>query len=52
MFVKFEDSNFDANMLIEKVRFGLHPTFGMEYRDIHTSPNRSFEMKYIGWGTF
>ena len=52
MFVKFEDISLDPNKIIEKVRYGLHPTFGREYMDIQPNPDGVFEMKFIGWGTF
>ena len=52
MFVKFTNKHIDANRLIEKVRFGLHPTFGMDYMDIKANPSNKFEMQFTGWGTF
>jgi len=52
MFVKFVDKKINPNNLIEKVRFGLHPTFGMDYQDIKANPDQKFEMKFLGWGTF
>ena len=52
MFVKFTNKAIDANRLIEKVRFGLHPTFGMDYMDIKANPSGKFEMAFTGWGTF
>ena len=52
MFVKLADKNLDANRVIEKVRFGLHETFGVEYQDVKANPSGKFEMKFIGWGTF
>ena len=38
--------------MIEKVRFGLHETFGVEYMDIKANPSGKFEMAFTGWGTF
>ena len=38
--------------MIEKVRFGLHETFGMEYMDVKANPSGKFEMAFTGWGTF
>ena len=52
MFVKFSNSSIDPNRLIEKVRFGLHPTFGMDYMDVRANPSQKFEMAFTGWGTF
>ena len=52
MFVKFEDKNIKASTLIEKIRFGLHESFGKDHRDIKPSPDGKFEMKYTGWGIF
>ena len=52
MFVKIGNKNVNANSLIEKVRFGLHPTFGMDYMDVKAGPTQKFEMGFIGWGTF
>ena len=54
MFVKFANKNIDPKRLIEKVRFGLHPTFGMDYMDIKAGQvkNGGFEMAFTGWGTF
>ena len=53
MFVKIAgDNSIDPNRLIEKVRFGLHETFGMEYMDVKAGPNKKFEMTFTGWGTF
>ena len=52
MFVKFAGKNIDANRMIEKVRFGLHETFGMDYMDIKAGPSGKFEMGFTGWGTF
>ena len=52
MFVKIGNKGINANSLIEKVRFGLHPTFGMDYMDIKAGPSQKFEMGFTGWGTF
>ena len=52
MFVKFSNKKVSANRLIEKVRFGLHPTFGMDYMDVKANPSGKFEMAFTGWGTF
>ena len=52
MFVKFSDKHINANKLIEKVRFGLHPTFGMDHMDVKANPSGKFEMGFKGWGTF
>ena len=37
---------------IEKVRFGLHPTFGCEHRDVRANSSGTFDLTYIGWGYF
>ena len=39
IFVKFADKNIQANRLIEKVRFGLHETFGSDYIDVKANPS-------------
>ena len=52
MFVKFANKDVNANSLIEKVRFGLHPTFGMDFMDVKAGPSGKFEMGFTGWGTF
>jgi len=52
MFVKMANKNLDPNRIIEKVRFGLHPTFGAEYMDVRAGPSQKFEMSMTGWGTF
>ena len=53
-FVKLVDKqqNSQIHKLISKVRFGLHPTFGVDYRDIKATSGKHFEMTYNGWGTF
>lgn len=52
MFVKFANKDINANRLIEKVRFGLHETFGMDYMDVKANHDGKFEMSFTGWGTF
>jgi len=52
MFVKFADKKISANSMIDKVRFGLHPSFGVDYMDIKANPNDTFEMGFNGWGVF
>jgi len=52
MFVKFADKKITANRLIEKVRFGLHETFGVDYKDVKHVTNNAYEMTFTGWGTF
>lgn len=52
MFVKFADKKISANHFIEKVRFGLHPSFGADYMDIKANPDGKFEFGCTGWGTF
>ena len=52
MFVKFFNKKIKANTLIEKVRFGLHPSFGVDYMDQKAGPSGLFEMTFTGWGTF
>ena len=34
------------------MRFGLHPTFGVEYKEIKAYEGKNLELSYIGWGTF
>ena len=34
---------------VEKVKFGLHPSFGVTEFNVKSAP---FEMKRLGWGTF
>ncbi len=55
MFVRTKDPKLEGSAIkyIEKVRYGLHPTFGAEYQDVRASEqNKNFEMTFIGWGTF
>ena len=53
IFVKFQDKKINPAELIEKVRFGLHPTFGAEYMDIKAPDHKdSYEWSCVGWGTF
>ena len=40
------------HLIIDKVRFGLHPTFGVDYREIKSSIGQKFEICYNGWGVF
>ncbi len=52
-FVKFADKKLSAVKLLQKVRYGLHETFGSEYLDVMGSnQNKNFEMTMHGWGTF
>lgn len=41
-----------ANKFFEKVRFGLHETFGAPYMDVRADNQGKFEMTFKGWGTF
>ena len=52
MFVKFEGTKISQNRMIEKVRFGLHPDFGMDYKEVKAGPDDKFEMTFTGYGTF
>ena len=52
MFVKFSNKNIAETRLIEKVRYGLHPTFGMDYMDVKAGASKNYEMAFTGWGTF
>ena len=52
MFVKFANKNINENKMIEKVRYGLHPTFGVDYMDVRAGQKPNFEMTFNGWGTF
>ena len=55
MFVKIHDPKgnvIDGSKLIEKVRYGLHPSFGVDYQDIKAGAAPNFEMSFAGWGTF
>ena len=55
MFIKTVDPKKDgpASNYISKVRYGLHPSFGMDYMDIkYTTDNPNFEMTFSGFGEF
>jgi len=52
MFVKFSNKNIDETRLIEKVRYGLHPSFGADFLDIKAGAGKNYEMAFSGWGTF
>lgn len=42
-----------AGKYIEKVRYGLHPSFGMDYMDVKAqASNPNFEMTFTGFGEF
>ena len=42
-----------ASEYIEKVRYGLHESFGSEYLDVKcSSQNPNFELTMTGWGIF
>ena len=53
-FVKFDDPQVNqfATKLIEKVRFGLHESFGMDHIDVKSNPDGKFEFACNGFGTF
>ena len=53
-FVKFTDPKVDqfAMKLIEKVRFGLDPSFGVDYMDVKSNADGKFEIAFNGFGTF
>ena len=55
MFVEFEqigDQEIDPNLLIDKVRYGLHSTFRNSHVDVNSSESQNFEFCYVGWGEF
>ena len=53
IFVKFQDKKINPGELIEKVRFGLHPTFGAPHMDVKAPDHKgNYEMTFVGWGTF
>ena len=39
-------------MLIDKVRYCLHPTFGVDYIDVEAKEDTHFELVKEGWGVF
>ena len=53
-FVVFEDQLLHQNChkFIEKVHFGMHPTFGQEYVVGTVSPSKPVSISRIGWGYF
>ena len=53
-FVKFADPKVNqyAMKLIEKVRFGLDPSFGVDYMDVKSNADGKFEITFNGFGTF
>ena len=52
MFVRAANKNIDASKLFEKVRYGLHESFCMEYKDVKQGKEKQYEMTFTGWGTF
>jgi len=52
VFVKANDKNVHLSKIIDKVRFGLHETFGAEYIDARADATGKFEKSFTGWGTF
>ena len=53
-FVKFADPNVNkfGMRIIEKVRFGLHESFGVEQMDVKANADSKFEIAFNGYGTF
>ena len=47
-FVRVEGTQQIANGLIEKVRFGLNPTFGVAHREIKAGQDGKFEITFTG----
>ena len=47
-FVRLESNQIDTKGLIEKVRFGLNPTFGVAHREIKANPDGKFEITFTG----
>ena len=52
MFVKLDHKNVNINNIIAKIRFGLHPSFGVDHVDVKANPEHKFEMTFNGYGTF
>ena len=53
-FIKFTDPKVNqfSLRLIEKVRFGLHPSFGVDHMDVKANAEGKFEIAFNGFGTF
>ena len=52
-FVKFANKKIAPTNMIEKVRFGLHPSFGVDYMDKKApEENGCYEVTFTGFGTF
>ena len=49
---KKDNKTLPANIFFEKVRFGLHESFGSEFIDVRADQKGEFEMSFKGWGTF
>ena len=49
---KKDNKPLPANKFFEKVRFGLHETFGATYMDVKADHAGKYEMSFKGWGTF
>ena len=53
MFVKLADSKQSVSKYVEKVRYGLHPSFGADYIDVkHSANNPDFEFTAKGYAEF
>ena len=52
MFVRLEGNQAAANGLIEKVRYGLNPTFGIDHREIKAGPDGKFEITFTSSNPF
>ena len=52
-FIKFADKKIGAGKVIEKVRFGLHPSFGVDHFEVKkVSDNGCFECTFTGFAPF
>ena len=49
---KKDNKPLPANKFFEKVRYGLHETFGAPHMDVRANQDGKFEMTFKGWGTF
>ena len=53
IFVKFADKSIVPNRLVEKVRFHMHPSFGVDYMDARApKENGCYELNFTGYATF
>ena len=50
--MRFKDKGLTVSSLVDKVRFGLHESFGFKYVEVRSPNNGAYEKTYTGYGTF